>query len=274
MSGGSRIPVVITGAAGKMGRRLAALACEDPRFELAGATEQAGHPGLGRDAGELCGAGRLGIPLTADLAALLAPGRVVVDFTAPEATLRHLELAAAEKIPMVIGTTGFSPEQRQRVEELAGKIPCVLAPNMSVGINLLAHLVRQAAAIVGPEFDIELVEAHHRLKKDAPSGTALFLAEAAAGGRNWEISRVSRFCREGMIGPRPDREIGIQTLRAGDIVGDHTVLFAGPGERIELIHRAHSRDTFARGALRAAAWLITKPAGRYTMSDVLGLASL
>lgn len=265
------IPVVIAGAAGKMGRRLVAAVAEDPGLKLAGATEQTGHPDLEKDAGELAGAGPLGVKISDDLAACLSPGAVVIDFTAPAATMKHLELAARKQCPMVIGTTGLAPDQKARVKALAKKVPLVLAPNMSAGVNLLAHLVREAAAALGPGFDVEIVEAHHRLKKDAPSGTALFLAEAAAEGKGWELKSSARYCREGLIGARPDREIGVQTLRGGDIVGDHTVLFAGPGERLELIHRAHSRDTFARGAVRAAAWLAKRPAGLYTMSDVLGL---
>lgn len=271
MTEADEISVVVAGAAGEMGRRLVAAVAADPALTLVGATERAGHPDLGKDAGELAGLGRLGVPISEDLAGLLASRPVVIDFTAPEASLLHLELGAKAGSPLVIGSTGFSAAQKARAAELAGRVACVLSPNMSMGVNLLFHLVKKAAAVLGPDFDLEIVEAHHRRKKDAPSGTALLLAEAAAQGKGFTLAESARYCREGLIGPRPDREIGIQSLRAGDIVGDHTVLLAGPGERLELIHRAHSRDTFAKGAARAARWIAGKPPGLYTMSDVLGL---
>ncbi|HUT55975.1 MAG TPA: 4-hydroxy-tetrahydrodipicolinate reductase [bacterium] len=265
------IGVVVAGAAGRMGRRLVAAVAEDPGLELKGAVEAAGHPELGRDAGTLAGVRELNVKITDALAPLLAGAGVVMDFTSPESTLKNLELCAKSGVAMVIGTTGLGEAHKARAAELARSVAVVLSPNMSVGVNLLFYLTRRAAEILGAGFDIEVVEAHHRLKKDAPSGTALKLAEMAAAGRGWKLSETGRYCREGMIGERPEREIGVQTLRAGDIVGDHTVLLAGPGERIELTHRAHSRDTFAKGAARAAHWVAGRPPGLYDMQDVLGL---
>jgi 4-hydroxy-tetrahydrodipicolinate reductase len=263
--------VAVAGAAGRVGKALVAAVRAEPGLRLAGALEAPGHPSLGQDAGMLAGIGELRVPITADLAPLLASVRVVIDFTAPAATIKNLEACAAAGVAMVIGTTGLSPAQKEEVKRQAGRIPVVFAPNMSVGVNLLFHLVREAARILGPSFDIEIVEAHHRLKKDAPSGTALRLAEVAAAGRGFTLAESARYCREGIIGERPDKEIGVQTLRGGDIVGDHTVLFAGPGERVEFIHRAHSRETFARGAARAAIWITGREPGLYDMQDVLGL---
>jgi 4-hydroxy-tetrahydrodipicolinate reductase len=265
------VGVVVAGSAGRMGKKLVAAVAEDQGLKLSGALEAPGHPALGRDAGLVAGLGPLKVPITSDLAPLLQGARAVIDFTAADAAIKHLELCAGKGVAMVIGVTGLSERQRSKAKRLAKKIPVVLAPNMSAGVNLLFYLVEKAAAILGPEFDIEVVEAHHRLKKDAPSGTALRLAEAAAKGRGWK-SNTFKYCRQGLIGARPDREIGVQTVRGGDIVGEHTVMLAGPGERVELIHRAQSRDTFARGAARAVHWLMGRPPGLYDMQDVLGLA--
>ena len=267
----SEIGVVIAGAAGRMGRVLMAAVHSEAGLKVVGAVEAPGHPALGQDAGALAGIVGLGVTVTADLPTLLAPGRVLIDFTAPAATMQNLRSGAAAGVAAVVGTTGLSDAQREEVKALARKIPIVLAPNMSVGVNLLFHLVKEAARILGPGFDIEIVEAHHRLKKDAPSGTAIRLAEVAAEGRGWTLKESARYCREGMVGERPEKEIGIQTVRGGDIVGDHTVLFAGVGERVEIIHRAHSRDTLARGAARAVKWVAKIPPGLYDMQDVLGL---
>ena len=267
----SDIGVIIAGAAGRVGRALIAAVLSEPGLALAGAVEAPGHPALGQDAGGLAGIAGLGLTVTSDLPALLAPGRVLIDFTSPAATMQNLKACAAASVAVVAGTTGLSSEQREEAKALARKIPIVLAPNMSVGVNLLFHLVKEAARILGPGFDIEIVEVHHRLKKDAPSGTAIRLAEVAAEGRGWSLKESARYCREGLVGERPDKEIGIQTIRGGDIVGDHTVLFAGAGERIEIIHRAQSRDPLARGAARAGKWVAKMPPGMYDMQDVLGL---
>ncbi len=265
------IKVIVAGCAGRMGSRLVALIKESTALTLIGAIEGKGHVAVGEDAGELAGCGTLGLKVSDDLSALLDRGEVVIDFSAPAATLAHLRLAAQHRRAMVIGTTGFSPQELMELRSLAKSIPCVFSPNMSVGINLLFKVLAEMAKILGDDYDIEVIEAHHRLKKDAPSGTALKLAEVLAKAVNRDLEQVGVYARKGLIGERKRTEIGIQTIRAGDIVGDHTVLFGGLGERIEVIHRAQSRDTFARGALRAARWLVKQPPGLYDMMDVLGL---
>jgi len=267
------IKIILTGASGRMGQRLVAAVMAGGDTQLVGATERSGHAALGKDAGLVAGVGELKVLIQEDLAGLLksSQAEVVIDFTAPQATLKHVELCAKAKVAMVIGTTGLSAEERGRLKEIAKPIPVLLAPNMSVGVNLMFHLCRIAAQVLGDGFDIEVIEAHHRLKKDAPSGTAVRLGEVLAEARGWKLKEVSRTHRDGMIGERPNQEIGMQTIRAGDIVGEHTVLFAGTGERLEIIHRATSRDTLARGAVRAARWVVKQPAGLYSMQDLLGL---
>jgi 4-hydroxy-tetrahydrodipicolinate reductase len=265
------VKVIVAGAAGRMGCRLVALIKESTSLALAGAVEHKGHHALGDDAGEMAGSGRLGVLLTDDLTSLLERGEVVVDFSSPEATLSHLRLAAQHRRAMVIGTTGFSASELEEVRTLARQVPCVCSPNMSVGVNLIYKVISEMAKTLGDEYDIEVIEAHHRLKKDAPSGTALKIAEVLARAVNRDLNQVGVYGRKGMIGERKKGEIGIQTIRAGDIVGDHTILFGGIGERIEVTHRASSRDTFARGALRAARWVVKQPPGLYDMMDVLGL---
>jgi len=267
----SPIHVIITGAAGRMGKRLISLVQESPTLHLAGATEAKGHPDLGKDAGELAGCGRLQVSLIDDLTETLPQADVVVDFTSPEATLNHLAQAAQHNRAMVIGTTGFSPDEMKKLRHHAESIPCVQAPNMSVGINVLLQIIGKVAQALGDEYDLEIIDAHHNKKKDAPSGTALQLAEALAAAKQWDLQKTGVYARHGIIGERSSKEIGIQTVRAGDIVGDHTILYGGPGERIEITHRAHSRDPFARGALRAAEWVVNQPPGLYGMADVLGL---
>jgi len=263
--------VVVAGAAGRMGCRLVSLVKESTALTLAGALEGTGHHALGDDAGVTAGTGPTGVPITDDLAALMQQGEVVIDFSAPKATLEHLRIVAANRRAMVIGTTGFSVSELEELKSLAQQIPCVFSPNMSVGVNLIYKIIGEMARALGNEYDIEVVEAHHRLKKDAPSGTALKLAEILAQSVNRDLNQVGVYARKGLIGERARDEIGIQTIRAGDIVGDHTVLFGGMGERIEVTHRASSRDTFARGALRAAQWVVPQQPGLYDMIDVLGL---
>jgi len=265
------IKVIVAGAAGRMGCRLIALIQESTALTLAGAVEGKGHHALGEDAGEIAGCGRTGVRITDDLSALLERGEVVIDFSAPEATLHHLRAAAQHRRAMVIGTTGFSSPELDELKTLARQVPCVFSPNMSVGINLIYKVIAEMAKTLGDEYDIEVIEAHHRLKKDAPSGTALKIAEVLARAVNRDLNQVGVFERKGLIGERKKTEIGIQTIRAGDIVGDHTILFGGMGERIEVTHRASSRDTFARGALRAARWAVRQPPGLYDMMDVLNL---
>ena len=265
------INVIVAGAAGRMGCRLVALIRDSTVLTLSGAIEGKGHRALGKDAGETAGCGHAGVPITDDFTALLDRGEVVIDFSAPDATLHHLRATAIHRRAMVIGTTGFSTPQLAELESLASQAPFVLSPNMSVGVNLIYKVIGEMAKTLGDEYDIEVIEAHHRLKKDAPSGTALKIAEVLAKAVGRDLNQVGVYARKGLVGERKKGEIGIQTIRAGDIVGDHTILFGGMGERIEVTHRASSRDTFAGGALRAAQWVVRQPPGLYDMMDVLGL---
>jgi len=265
------INVIVAGAAGRMGNRLVALIKDSPALTLTGAIEGKGHPALGDDAGEIAGCGKSGVLITSDLSPLLDRGAVVIDFSAPEATLNHFRIVAQHRRAMVIGTTGLAGSALEELTSLAGQVPCVFSPNMSVGVNLLYKVIAEMAKTLGDGYDIEVIEAHHRLKKDAPSGTALKIAEVLAKAVNRDLDKVGVYARKGLTGERTPQEIGIQTIRAGDIVGDHTILFGGLGERIEVTHRASSRDTFARGALRAAQWVVAQPPGLYDMMDVLGL---
>lgn len=265
------IKVIIAGAAGRMGSRLVALTKESAALALAGAVEAKGHGSMGDDAGEAAGCGHTGIRITEDLSSVLPQADVVVDFSAPEASLEHVRLAAQHRRAVVLGTTGFTAADMSELRDLARHIPCVCSPNMSVGVNLLFKAVAEMAKTLGEDYDIEIIEAHHRLKKDAPSGTALKLAEVLAKAMNRNLDEKGVYARKGLIGERKPGEIGMQTIRAGDIVGDHTVIFGGMGERIEVVHRAQSRDTFARGALRAAQWAVKQQPGLYDMLDVLNL---
>ncbi len=263
------VNVMITGAAGRMGKRLVALVHESPRLRLSGAIETQGHSALGKDAGEVAGCGHLGMAVTDDSAVAMAASDVVIDFTAPGATLRYLAQAVRHARAMVIGTTGLSPGDMDALRAAARSIPCVQAPNMSVGINVLLGIIGDVARSLGDDYDLEIIETHHNTKKDAPSGTALQLAEVLAAATNRDLRDAGVSARHGLIGERAKHEIGMQSVRAGDIVGDHTVLYGGHGERIEITHRAHTRDPFARGALRAAEWAVTQPPGLYGMSNVL-----
>lgn len=265
--------VVVAGAAGRMGRCLVACLRGVPDLSLVGALERSGHPDLGKDAGEVAGAGRLGVALTDEPRALLTRDRILVEFSVPGATLDHLRLAARSGARAVIGTTGFSPAEREEITTLARQTPILLSPNMSVGVNLAFRLLAQMAAALGDDYDVEITEIHHRGKKDAPSGTALRMAEIIAQALGRDLTQVAVYGRRGITGERPVKEIGIQSLRAGDVVGEHTVVFGGPGERLELTHRAGSRDTFAWGAIRAARFVATAPPGLYSVQDCLGLKS-
>jgi 4-hydroxy-tetrahydrodipicolinate reductase len=253
--------VAIIGAAGRMGRELCRAAIETEGIELVGGTVEPGTPELGSDLGELCGSGTAGVKATED-----PPGsaEVLIEFTIPEATVEHLSYSK----PHVIGTTGLSEDQLQKVEEAARNVPTVLAPNMSVGVNLLHGIVRELSAKLGDGYDIEVVETHHRNKKDAPSGTALFLARAAAEGREKDLDEVAVYGREG-LSPRQEGEIGIHALRGGAVVGEHRLVFYSGGEEVEVTHRALSRRTFADGALRAARFAASARPGLYSMADVL-----
>lgn len=263
--------VAIIGAAGRMGTRLIHAVCETHGLTLSGAVERDGHPQLGMDAGLIAGAGNLGVPLTNDLDAAVAVADVLIDFTFPEVTLNNLSICARHGKMLVSGSTGFTPEQKQQVEEFAKAIPVVLAPNMSVGVNACFKLLKEAAKILGDDFDVEVVELHHNKKKDSPSGTAVRMGEVVAESLGRDYNQVANYHREGMCGERTHAEIGMQTVRGGDIVGEHTVYFIGMGERIEISHRAMSRDMFARGAARACQWLQGQSPGLYDMQDVLGL---
>jgi 4-hydroxy-tetrahydrodipicolinate reductase len=262
--------VVIAGCTGRMGRALleAMLAATDLR--LAAALDRPGSPALGHDAGELVGA-QLGVPVSDDVAAALKDADVLVDFTRPEATLGHLAACRRAGVAMVIGTTGFDTAGRQAIRDAAADIPIVFAPNMSVGVNLVFKLLDTAARVLAEGFDVEIIEAHHRHKVDAPSGTALAMGEVIAQALQRDLRTCAVYGREGVTGERQAQTIGFATVRGGDIVGEHTVLFAGLGERVEITHKASSRMTFALGALRAARFLADKDNGLHDMQDVLGL---
>jgi len=263
--------VIIAGAAGRMGRRIAQMVHEHKDLQIAGGFELPDNSNVGKDIGEVSGFGTIGIPISSSFENIAGDGDVVIDFTFHEATMKLARMAAGYKTAMVIGTTGLSQDNLDELAELSANFPCVQSPNMAVGVNVLFKAAAKIASVLGDAYDIEIVEAHHKMKKDAPSGTALKLGEVVAQAVNRDLEEVGVFTRHGIIGERTAKEIGIQTIRAGDIVGEHTVYFAGAGERIEITHRAHSRDNFAKGAAVAAAWVAGKPNGLYTMFDVLGL---
>ena len=262
--------LIVAGAAGRMGRLLIAMASRDPAHKIVGAVEARGNGAIGSDAGELAGVGSLGVKITDDYAALAKPDTVTMDFTTAVASMEHLEVASKAGAAIVIGSTGFTPEMEARARELAAKTRTVIAPNMSIGVNVLAKIVAEVAAIL-PDFDAEVIEIHHRTKIDAPSGTAISLGKAIASARGADFASSAVYGREGITGVRPDGKIAMLAMRAGDAVGDHTVIFGGQGERLELIHRAQSRDSLARGAIRAAGWVGGQKPGLYTMRDVLGI---
>ena len=258
--------IALSGVTGKMGQAVLRQLDDDPAFALAAAIERPGHPACGSRVGQ-----RVQVVVTDDVQAAARQGEVIVDFSHPALTMALVAEAQSAGQPMVIGTTGFTPEHHAAIRQAASDIPIVLSPNMSVGVNVLLQLVDTATRALGEAYDAEILEIHHRHKQDAPSGTALRMGEAVAHARATTLAEVGRFARDGMTGPRRAREVGIQSLRGGDVVGEHTVTFAGPGERIELTHRAHSRDNFVRGALLAARWIVGQPPGCYDMLDVLGL---
>ena len=263
------IRVGVLGAGGRMGRKVTAAAIE-AGHRLGAAVDRPGSAELGHDAGLVAGVENAGVVITADLAAVLSNCDVVVDFTAPKATAEHAALCATAKVPMVIGTTGVEGAEKIAVARAATVIPIVHAANFSIGVNaLLATVAELSKKLAG--YDIEIVEIHHRKKVDAPSGTALRLAQAVAEGRGQDVAKILKNGRAGQVGARTDAELGMHAVRGGDVVGDHTVYFLGAGERIEITHRAHSRDTFAAGAVRAASWVVGRAPGLYEMRDVLGL---
>lgn len=261
----------VTGAAGRMGRMLIeTIADSDLDIRLTAAVERAGSSLIGADAGELVGREPNGVAIVGELAEVIGDIDVLIDFTVPVATLANTEICAANGVAMVIGTTGLTPEQDQTLFSNCGGIALCKASNFSTGVNLAFKLLEQAAAVLGDDVDIEIVEAHHRHKIDAPSGTALSMGEVVANALGRNLRDVAVYGREGQTGARDRQTIGFATVRAGDIVGDHTVIFAADGERLEITHKASSRLAFARGAVRAAAWLAGRPAGCYDMQDVLG----
>ena len=266
-----RVKIAVPGAAGKMGRNIIRVLAETPTAQLIAAVERQAHADLGRDAGTIAGIAPIGVNLRPDLDAALDEADVLIDFTAPVATAWMATRCAAREVAMVIGTTGLGDPERRAVAKAAEQVPVVLSPNMSVGVNVLFGLLDIAARALGPGYDTEIVEIHHRLKKDAPSGTALRMAEVLAAAVERDLAEVGVYGRHGEVGARKPEEIGVMTVRGGDVVGEHTAYFLGLGERIEITHRASSRETFARGAVRAALWLRDRDPGLYDMQDVLGL---
>jgi 4-hydroxy-tetrahydrodipicolinate reductase len=262
--------IAITGAAGRMGKALLEAVQQAADTEVAVALERPGSSVIGVDAGELAGIGKLNVAVVDDIASADAFD-VLIDFTRPEVTLANLAVCRQRGSAMVIGTTGFDQEQKAQIAAAAADIGIVFAPNMSVGVNLCLKLLQMAATVLGDEVDIEVIEAHHRHKVDAPSGTALRMGEVVAEALGRDLKDCAVYGRQGVTGERDRKTIGFETIRAGDIVGDHTVLFAGEGERVEITHKASSRMTFAGGAVRAAQWLMGRTAGLYDMQDVLGL---
>jgi 4-hydroxy-tetrahydrodipicolinate reductase len=263
--------VAVVGAAGRMGRNLIQAVHQHPELELTAATERPDSDMIGLDAGELAGVGRLNVPISHSLTKVVDQFDVVIDFTSPEATMIHLDICREHDRKMVIGTTGLSDEQKARIDQAAEDIAVVFAPNMSIGVNLCFKLLELAARVMGEDADIEIIEAHHRHKVDAPSGTALRMGEVVAETLGRDLKEVAVYGREGHTGPRDRRTIGFETIRAGDVVGEHSVWFATEGERVEIVHKASSRMTFANGAARACAWLSGQDQGRFDMQDVLGL---
>jgi 4-hydroxy-tetrahydrodipicolinate reductase len=264
------LSIAIAGVSGRMGRALLEAVAADDSCVLGAALDRPASPLLGKDAGGVYGAVS-GVAVSDQVPAALTVSQVLIDFTRPEATFGYLESCAAAGVPLVIGTTGFDEDGKARIRDAARTIPVVFAPNMSVGVNLLMKLAELAAQVLQDGYDIEIIEAHHRHKVDAPSGTALGLGQAVARALDRDLARFAVYGREGVTGERDPRTIGFATVRGGDIVGDHTLMFAGIGERVELTHKASSRATFAQGALRAAKWLQGREPGLYDMRDVLGL---
>ena len=271
LPGADAVPVAILGAAGRMGRMLVQAVGAETAMRVGATVEHADSPCIGMDAGTLAGIGEIGIAVEGTMDRALADCDVCIDFTLPAPTVDHVLACRSGRRAMVIGTTGLSPEQLATVEEAAREIAIVHAPNMSVGVNLCFKLLDIAARALGDSVDIEIIEAHHRNKVDAPSGTAVRMGEIVAGALGRELSDCAVYGREGDTGVRDRRTIGFETIRAGDIVGEHTVMFGGDGERIELTHRSSSRANFAAGAVRAARWVVQRPPGLYDMQDVLGL---
>lgn len=265
------VKAIVAGAAGRMGGRIIHAILQSKDVELGGAFERPDHPSVRQDAGQVAGLKAVGVPVAGSLQEVVKQGEVLIDFTSPEATVSNLRTAAEAGLAVVIGTTGIVGKMLEEVKEISKGVRCVMSPNMSVGVNVMFRIAGEMAKILGKDYDMEILEVHHRFKKDAPSGTAMRLAQVLAASSNASLEEVAVYERKGMIGERTNNEIGIQTWRAGDITGEHTVMFGGIGERLELTHRAHNRDNFARGAVKAAAWVVGRKPGLYDMQDVLGL---
>ncbi len=261
--------VVVSGAGGRMGKLLLQAVIEEDDMELAGAVERKDHPFLNRDVGELMGSAKSGILLKPDLGEVISGGDILVEFSAPPATLSHLTVAAEKDNRVVIGTTGLSDEKKEKIKESSSRIPVLLSPNMSIGVNVLFKTAGELARILGTEYDVEIIETHHRMKKDAPSGTALRLAEVIAEARGQGLKEVAVYGRKGTTGERKKGAIGIHAVRGGSVSGDHNVIFAGASERLELTHRAESRLVFVRGAIEAIRFIARASPGLYDMQDVI-----
>ena len=265
------VRIGVCGAAGRMGKTILEVCNDTEEVEVTAAIEYGGSPMLGLDAGELAGIGKIGVTITDDISAIADQVDVMIDFTLASSVAANIKKCVAAKCKMVIGTTGLNQEDRDLIKQSANKIAIVFAPNMSIGVNLCFKLLEMAARVIGNDTDIEIIEAHHRHKKDAPSGTAIHMGEVVANTLGRNLKQCAVYGREGITGERDKNTIGFETIRAGDIVGDHTVMFASAGERVEISHRATSRKTFANGAVRAAQWLVQKDKGLYDMQDVLDL---
>lgn len=263
------IHVVVNGACGRMGRLIIQGVSQQNDMQLVGATEFATHPEIGTDVGVVAGIGELGIAITSDLNEIIANADVVIEFSTPEASLEHLKQVVDADKAMVLATTGFNTDELAEVHQLASKIKCVMAPNMSLGVNVMIQALELVAKALGDDYDIEIIEAHHNHKADSPSGTALRLAETVAAAVGRDLDEVGVYGRHGIIGPRPEKQIGIHAIRGGDIAGDHTVMFATEGETLSVVHRAHSPEAFAKGAIRAARWVVNAPRGLHDVSEVL-----
>jgi 4-hydroxy-tetrahydrodipicolinate reductase len=265
------VGIIVCGVGGRMGGAVVRAVKDSTGVELVGGIDKPGSARVGKDAGEISAAGRLGISVTDKIEPLLKPNTLIIDFTTPEASLGFASIAAKTGTPIVIATTGFTSNQQAEIKRLSRRTATLLSANTSLGVNVLISLLGKAAKMLGDDYDVEIIEAHHRFKKDAPSGTALALGRSVASALKRDLDEVGISGRKGIIGERSKKEIAFLSVRAGDVVGEHTVIFGGLGERLEFIHRAHSRDTFARGAIRAAQWLATRKPGLYAMQDVLGL---
>ena len=263
------IRVIINGACGRMGRLIIQGVSQQTDMELVGAIEYPEHPQIGSDAGVVAGIGDIGIPITSELKDVLPNADIVIEFSKPEATLEHLQQVVNADKAMIIATTGYDPDELATVKELASQIRCVMAPNMSLGVNVMIQALELIAKALGDDYDIEVIEAHHNHKADSPSGTALRLAETVAAALDRDLDEVGVYGRHGIVGARPKKQIGIHAVRGGDIAGDHTVLFATEGEQLSVVHRAHSPEAFAKGALRAARWVVDAPKGLHDISEVL-----